>query len=62
MKSYRLLLICRRTFAKKEEPINYEEIAKIAECSFDFFQNVFSYMNGISFAEYIRLRKLTLAG
>ena len=26
------------------------------------FQKVFSYMNGISFAEYVRSRKLTLAG
>lgn len=47
---------------RREEPVNHEEIAKIAECSFGFFQKVFSYMNGISFAEYIRSRKLTLAG
>lgn len=47
---------------KKEEPINYNEIAKMAGCSFGFFQKVFSYMNGISFAEYVRSRKLTLAG
>ena len=47
---------------RNEEPIDSEEISKIAECSFGFFQKVFSYMNGMSFAEYIRLRKLTLAG
>lgn len=47
---------------RKEEPINVEEISLIAGCSFSFFQKVFSYMNGISFAEYIRYRKLTLAG
>lgn len=47
---------------RSEELIDNEEISKIAECSFGFFQKVFSYMNGISFAEYIRLRKLTLAG
>ena len=47
---------------RKEEAIDSEEISKIAECSFGFFQKVFSYMNGISFAEYIRSRKLTLAG
>lgn len=45
-----------------EEPIDIDEIARIAGCSFSFFQKIFSYMNGISFAEYIRLRKLTLAG
>ncbi len=47
---------------RKEEEIDREEISKIAECSFGFFQKVFSYMYGISFAEYVRSRKLTLAG
>lgn len=45
-----------------EEPINNDGIAKMAGCSFEFFQKVFSYMNGLSFSEYIRSRKLTLAG
>ncbi|RGC44124.1 AraC family transcriptional regulator [Absiella sp. AM29-15] len=47
---------------RTEEPVNEDEIAKIAGCSFGFFQKVFSYMNGISFAEYVRYRKMTLAG
>lgn len=47
---------------KDEEAINADEVAKLAGCSFDFFQKVFSYMNGISFADYVRARKLTLAG
>ena len=47
---------------KKEEPVDTEEIARMAGCSYNFFQRVFSYMNGFSFAEYIRGRKLTLAG
>ena len=47
---------------RKEEPINNDDIAKMVGCSFDFFQKVFSYMNGISFSEYVRSRKLTLAG
>lgn len=47
---------------REEEQIDYAEIADIAGCSFDFFQKVFSYLNGISFAEYVRSRKLTLAG
>lgn len=46
----------------EEEPIDQKEIAEIAGCSFAFFQKVFSYMNGISLSEYIRLRKLTFAG
>lgn len=46
----------------KEEPIDPQEISKIADCSFDFFQKTFSYMNNISFAEYVRARKMTLAG
>lgn len=45
-----------------EEPVREEDIAKIAGCSFGFFQKVFSYMQGISFAEYVRYRKMTLAG
>lgn len=47
---------------RTEEPIDVTEITHIAGCSYTFFQKVFSYMNGISFAEYIRFRKLTLAG
>ncbi len=46
----------------KETPIDNEEISKMAGCSFDFFQKVFFYMNSISFSEYVRSRKLTLAG
>ena len=47
---------------RTQEPIDMQEISKIAECSVGFFQKVFSYMNGISFSEYVRCRKLTLAG
>lgn len=46
----------------KEEPIDENKIAQIAGCSFSFFQKVFSYMNGISMSEYIRLRRMTFAG
>lgn len=47
---------------RKQEPIDADEISRIAGCSFGFFQKVFSYMNGISFSDYVRSRKLTLAG
>lgn len=47
---------------RKQEPIDQQEVSAIAGCSYDFFLKVFSYMNGISFSEYIRSRKLTLAG
>lgn len=47
---------------RDEDPINIQEITQIAGCSYTFFQKVFSYMNGMSFSEYIRYRKLTLAG
>lgn len=47
---------------RKQEPVHQQEIVKIADCSFGFFQKVFSYMNGISFSDYVRCRKLTLAG
>ena len=45
-----------------ERAIDEKEIEEIAGCSYAFFQKVFSYMNGISLSEYIRLRKLTFAG
>ena len=47
---------------RREEPIDENVVSDIAGCSFGFFQKVFSYMNGISFSEYVRSRKLTLAG
>lgn len=47
---------------RRQEPIAPLEISKLAGCSFGFFQKVFSYMNGISFSDYVRARKLTLAG
>lgn len=47
---------------REEEPINQQEITRTAECSYGFFQKVFSYMTGISFSDYIRFRKMTLAG
>lgn len=47
---------------RMQEPMEQQEIVRIAGCSFGFFQKVFSYMNGISFSDYVRGRKLTLAG
>lgn len=47
---------------RTEEEICPAEIARLAGCSFSFFQKIFSYMNGISLGEYVRNRKLTLAG
>ena len=44
------------------EKINYEEVAKRAYSSSFHFQKVFSIMSGFTLGEYIRRRKLTLAG
>lgn len=41
--------------------IDYGEIARIAGCSAYHFQRVFAYMAGVSLAEYLRRRRLTLA-
>lgn len=46
----------------KEEAIDPKEVEALAGCSYPFFQRVFSYASGIGFAEYIRARKMTLAG
>lgn len=47
---------------RTQEPVDKEKIVQLAGCSYSFFQKVFSYMNGISFSDYIRCRKMTLAG
>lgn len=47
---------------RTQDDIDKKEIEKLAECSYTFFLKVFSYMYGIGFGEYIRNRKLTLAG
>lgn len=41
--------------------IDYQAIAKKACCSSYHFQRVFSYVFGVSLAEYIRCRRMTLA-
>ncbi len=42
--------------------INYEEAAKMMGVSVFHFQRLFSFLTGIPIAEYIRRRKMTLAG
>mgnify|MGYP001157707397 FL=1 len=41
--------------------INYEELAKITNCSRYHFQKIFLYMTSISLNEYIRKRRMSLA-
>ncbi|WP_346939945.1 AraC family transcriptional regulator [uncultured Clostridium sp.] len=41
--------------------ISYEEAAKIACCSTNYFQRMFAYVTGITLVEYIRRRKMTQA-
>lgn len=44
------------------EDIDYEEVAKEAACSNFYFQRIFGILCGISLGDYIRNRRLTLAG
>lgn len=44
------------------EPINYEEVAKYVSSSNFHFQRVFSILCGFTLGDYIRMRRLTLAG
>ena len=44
-----------------DKGISYDEAAHIACCSPYYFQRVFSYVSGVSLAEYIRRRKMTQA-
>lgn len=43
------------------EEEDYEEMARIACCSVYHFQRMFTYMAGVTLAEYIRRRKMSLA-
>lgn len=45
-----------------DEELNYEEAAKEAACSVFYFQRIFGILCGMSLGEYIRGRRLTLAG
>lgn len=44
-----------------DSDISYEEAAKIACCSINYYQRMFSYVTGLSLAEYIRRRRMTQA-
>jgi len=44
------------------EPVSYEEVAKRAYASSFHFQRVFSTICGFTLGDYIRLRRLSLAG
>lgn len=44
------------------EEIDYSEVSKIAYCSEYHFKRMFSFLAGISLSEYIRRRRLSLAG
>jgi len=44
-----------------DKEISYDEAARIACCSPYYFQRVFSYVSGVSLAEYIRRPKMTQA-
>lgn len=43
------------------DDIDYEQLGRIACCSAYHYQRMFTYMAGISLAEYIRRRKMSLA-
>lgn len=44
------------------QEIDYEEVAKKAACSNFYFQRIFGILCGIPLGDYIRNRRLTLAG
>ena len=43
------------------DEIDYEQLGRIASCSAYHYQRMFTYMAGITLAEYIRRRKMSLA-
>lgn len=44
------------------DTLDHEELGRIAYCSAYHYQRIFSYMVDVPLAEYIRRRKMTLAG
>lgn len=44
------------------EEIDYDKVAEKAACSFFYFQRIFSILCGLTLGDYIRNRRLTLAG
>lgn len=44
-----------------DKEISYDEAARIACCSTFYFQRMFTYVTGISLADYIRRRRMTQA-
>lgn len=44
------------------EEIDYDEVAKEAACSSFYLQRIFSILCGMTLGDYIRNRRLTLAG
>ncbi|KPG69646.1 AraC family transcriptional regulator [Enterococcus sp. RIT-PI-f] len=43
------------------DEINYEALAKLADCSSFHYQRMFAYMAGVPLSEYIRRRRMTRA-
>lgn len=47
--------------SKMTEPLRIEEVAKVAHVSPFHFQRMFGMLTGVTVADYIRKRRLTLA-
>ncbi|MCL7745640.1 AraC family transcriptional regulator [Halalkalibacter alkaliphilus] len=47
--------------AHLKEKINFEVVARLAQCSEYHFKRMFSFLAGVTLSEYIRRRRLTLA-
>ena len=57
----RLNLAVEEIEAQLMEEVDYDRLAQIACCSSYHFQRMFSYLAGVSLAEYIRRRRMSLA-
>lgn len=44
------------------DEVDYSVVSKIAGCPAPLFQRIFVYITGANIAEYLRRRRLTLAG
>lgn len=56
------VILYLETVAYKGCDIDYSEISRIVMCPVALFQRIFIFISGISMSDYVRKRRLTIAG
>lgn len=56
------VIIYLEKLAYEDSDIDYNEISRIVMCPIALFQRIFIFVSGISISDYVRKRRLTIAG